>query len=51
MMKLKNVDVKFFWVNQFYINIYIIIVAYLNGDLNMRSYKFVEKLKGKVGSE
>jgi hypothetical protein len=26
-------------------------LAYLNGDLNMRSYKFIEKLKNKVGSE
>ena len=26
-------------------------LAYLNGDLNMHSYKFVEKLKRKVGSE
>ena len=26
-------------------------LAYLNGDLNMRSYKFIEKLKKKVGSE
>lgn len=26
-------------------------LAYLNGDLNMRSYKFIEKLKRKVGSE
>ena len=25
-------------------------LAYLNGDLNMRSYKFVEKLNKKVGS-
>ena len=24
-------------------------LAYLNGDLNMRSYKFIEKLKSKVG--
>lgn len=26
-------------------------LAYLNGDLNMRSYKFIENLKNKVGSE
>ena len=26
-------------------------LAYLNGDLNMRSYKIVEKLLNKVGSE
>ena len=26
-------------------------LAYLNGDLNMRSYKIIEKLKKKVGSE
>ena len=26
-------------------------LAYLNGDLNMRSYKFVENFKKKVGSE
>ena len=26
-------------------------LAYLNGDLNMRSYKFIEKLKEKVDSE
>ena len=26
-------------------------LAYLNGDLNMHSYKFIEKLKNKVGSE
>ena len=25
-------------------------LAYLNGDLNMHSYKFIEKLKRKVGS-
>ena len=25
-------------------------LAYLNGDLNMESYKFIEKLKKKVGS-
>lgn len=26
-------------------------LAYLNGDLNMRSYNFIENLKNKVGSE
>jgi hypothetical protein len=26
-------------------------LAYLNGDLNMRSYNFVRKLERKVGSE
>ena len=25
-------------------------LAYLNGDLNMRSYQFIEKLKNKVES-
>jgi hypothetical protein len=26
-------------------------LAYLNGNLNMRSYKFIKKLEGEVGSE
>ena len=26
-------------------------LAYLNGDLNMRSYDFIENFKKKVGSE
>ena len=26
-------------------------LAYLNGDLNMRSYKFIKQLENKVGSE